>query len=284
MAVAASLEAAMTLSEVLNEIWSAKALPLHEKRRLARSVSLGCIQSPRQQLPEPAVHTDTLYTFEKLLSIVAHAAGQIKIDISGAKAWLRSRGEAGVSLASRLGKASSGRNCVAHPDVSLGADLMKLCELNTEAGSTAASVQSGGTLSEQQSEDEQSGEKSPNEAPSAPATTVPSPTLQSTSPPTPSSTPPVASSTPSGSSQSSFGAGGIGDELSRTSSSAPPAIFTKKPNWKNITTFWPHLQAIMEQNGPISAESKRIFCLKVGEIQKACPALLTSAFIKGTDG
>ena len=114
----------LSLQQLLNEIW-ATALPLSERRRLARQVvttaALGNGANSEQ--------AEAKAIYEELLDTVGKKAGlEHKPSIVEAKHWLRSRGSNGCRMASRLGKISKLRNLVAHPDPTLLKDILDLGE------------------------------------------------------------------------------------------------------------------------------------------------------------
>ena len=69
-----------------------------------------------------------LEALEEALAAVAYGLGcpADRFTVPQAKAALRERGEAGSSLAARLGRMSKGRNARAHPDVGLVAAIVHL--------------------------------------------------------------------------------------------------------------------------------------------------------------
>ena len=86
----------------------------------------GAVQGAAARTPPPMPDgTEPLTLFEELLAEVADVAGESKMDIQKAKAWLRDH-EDGAKLATRLGKQSKIRNGVGHPDVRLRGDIRRM--------------------------------------------------------------------------------------------------------------------------------------------------------------
>ena len=111
-----------SLSSVLEAIYAAK-IPLAEQRRLGpRAIAL--VLRPEVAVPQLETDRGGVDMFENALVLIGRAAGvQQKPNVSEAKQYLRVKGEGGIRLASRLGKASKVRNGVSHPDVALIDDL-----------------------------------------------------------------------------------------------------------------------------------------------------------------
>ena len=110
-----------TLSQVLDGVW-ASSLPGAEKRRLcARAVTAPLLCGLGGGERGSAVER-----LEEVLAAVASEAGKDRVNVSTAKEFLRSKGDKGRLLASRLGRLSKCRNGSAHPDVSLLSDVQSL--------------------------------------------------------------------------------------------------------------------------------------------------------------
>lgn len=112
---------ALSLRQVLDEIWLAEALPPMERRKLAHAA---VARSQVGQTDAEAPITAETNALEEALVAVAGALGRTgKLTVQDAKAALRGTGEEGARVASRLGRLSKLRNGKCHPDVGLLHDI-----------------------------------------------------------------------------------------------------------------------------------------------------------------
>ena len=112
----------LTLKQLLEEIFSAR-IP-EDKQTL-----LACRALDRVKIGQAAIAVEgdsRIGQFEAVLSTVSKLSGHAKPSVTGAKEWLRSHGEAGQRLASRVSRLSKSRNAQAHPDVGLLQDILEL--------------------------------------------------------------------------------------------------------------------------------------------------------------
>ena len=101
------------LQQVINTIYATR-IALAEKRRLAgRAVAHALSFEPGAVMSDP----DLLRGMEHILMAIKHQASlDAKPTVTLAKDLLRGLGPHGTKLASRVGRISSKRNAVAHPD------------------------------------------------------------------------------------------------------------------------------------------------------------------------
>ena len=118
------------LQDAFGSIFAA-AVPLVDKRSLARyavNFFLGGGLGPQKvEAASPASAGCVIHDKEAIMMQAARGRGiQTRLAISGAKQVLRGLGSQGQCLASRVGRASKGRNACAHLDVALAFDIERL--------------------------------------------------------------------------------------------------------------------------------------------------------------
>ena len=129
-----------SLAAVLEGI-SAARLPRQDSRWLMRAavgIALSGSGGVGWSDSEPFAHFE-----EALIAVQDSANLAAKPSVSEAKAWLRSCGTDGASIASRLGRVSKRRNGAAHPDVSLIRDIRQFAVINGEVANTSCGGGSG---------------------------------------------------------------------------------------------------------------------------------------------
>ncbi|MFM7979832.1 MAG: hypothetical protein ACKPKO_10995, partial [Candidatus Fonsibacter sp.] len=133
------------MEEALNAVARA-GLAAADRKSVVKRVIEVCILSDRAPPPPPAAPSadGKIANLEALLRAGAEEVGEMgKVNVTGTKEALKRSGASGLAL--RMGRATSLRKGLCHPDVSLEADIRAHLRSARGGGSVVSSAMYGGS-------------------------------------------------------------------------------------------------------------------------------------------